>query len=178
MLRTFRFFIVTCLAFVANAFPLAAEIYEIRMTIENMDCHFCQRSIVDQLKVIPGIRETKIWPLEGIGLIIWRNDSPFQSIKLFKTFYSTQFLLKDVFIDVEGTIHEKKGATILESQPDGSFFYIDNRADPVVRALKDGQLVRLQGKVSSQQGFNFLLVIDAMPPVMPDFPPEIAPGKE
>lgn len=176
MLRSLIFFILTYLACAVKCLPLCAEIYEIRLTIENMECHFCQRSVIDQLKVIPGIQETKIWPMEGIGLITWKNDVPFQCIKLFKTFYSTQFLLKDVFIDVEGIIHEKKGATILESQPDGSLFYIDNRADPVVRALKDGQTVRLQGRVSTQQGFNFLLVIDAFPPVMPDGPmPETSP---
>ena len=170
MLHPLRFFILACLTFVTSHLPLCAEIYEIRLTIENMECHFCSRSVIDQLKVIPGLQETKIWPSEGIGLITWKNDAPFQCIKVFKTFYNSQFLLKNVFVDVEGVIHEKKGATILESLPDGSIFYIDNREDPQVRALKDGQNVRLQGRVSSQQGFNFLLVVDALPPVMPDIP--------
>ena len=170
-----KFFIATCFTFGALIAPLAAEIYEIRLTIENISCPYCGKSIIQELKAIKGIQDAKIWPMEGIGMLQWKKDTPFYAVQLFRTFYKTQFFLKEVDVDVEGVIREKKGATILESFPDGSVFYIDNPQDLHVdtfdnfnaRALKEGMQIRLRGMCTSQQGFNFLLVKEALPPVGP-----------
>jgi len=171
-----KFFIWTSFAFNALAQPLAAEIYEIRLTIENITCPYCGTSLVQELKGIKGVEDAKIWPMEGIGVVQWKKNSAFHAVQLFRMFYKTQFLLKEIDVDVEGVIREKKGATVLESYPDGSVFYIDNPRDLHLdtfdnfstRALKEGMQVRLQGMCTSQQGFNFLLVKEALPPVGPD----------
>ena len=170
-----KFFIWIYLAFGTLISPLASEIYEIRLTIENIACPYCGKSIVQELKEIQGVQDTKIWPMEGIGVIQWKKDIPFYAVQLFRTFYKTQFFLKEVDVDVEGIIREKKGATILESLPDGSIFYLDNPQDLHLdtfdslstRSLKEGVQVRLRGMCTSQQGFNFLLVKEVLPPVGP-----------
>jgi copper chaperone CopZ len=160
---------LTLFALVASLMqlPLFAEIYEIRLTIENMDCHFCARSLKQVLSQVPEITTSKIWPLEGMGLVQWKKETPFKSADLLRAFRQTQFFLKSIDVDVEGKIVEKKGATILESTYDGSVFYIDNRQDQGVRSLKDGQIVRIQGRVVNQRGFNFLRVAEVLPEIEP-----------
>ena len=148
--------------------PLFSEIYEIRLTIENMDCHFCARSLKQVLSEVPEIKATKIWPLEGVGLVQWKKETPFKSADLFYAFRQTQFFLKSIDIDVEGKIVEKKGATLLESTEDGSIFYIDNREDQGVRSLKADQIVRIQGRVVNHRGFNFLRVAEILPEIEPN----------
>jgi hypothetical protein len=144
---------------------LSAEIYEIRLTIGNLACPYCAKVLVDDLKTIQDIRGVKIWALEGLGLVEWKQESPFRVVDLFDAFKKTQFILEQVEIDVEGTIEEKSGALILRSLPDNSFFHIDNRHDIAVSHLRPGDTVRLKGVLSSRRDRNVLNVTAVLPEV-------------
>jgi copper chaperone CopZ len=149
------------------ASPLRSGIYELRLTIDDMTCPYCGRSVVDQLKKIAGVESAQVWALDGFGLVNWKENVPFQSALLFRKFAETRFLLKTIEIDVEGVVEKKKGALILVSKPDNSVFYIDNLQDYTVAKLKEGQTVRLKGFVKNQQGFNFLVATEVLPEVKP-----------
>src|SRR5581483_11800175 len=82
--------------------PLHSEIYEIRLTIEGFECPYCPRAVTNQLKEIPGVDHTRLWVYEGIGIIGWKDNVPFKALDIFKTFFKTQFTLKDIAVDVEG----------------------------------------------------------------------------
>ena len=142
---------------------LHAEMYEVRLQIENIDCIHCSKSIEEALKTVDAVERTKVWPLEGIALVTWKSGAPFSSQAVSKAFERTPFFLKHIDIDAEGIIEEKKGATILKSLPDGTLFYIENRHDADVKQLKDGQSVRLRGRVSNQKGYNYLIVSEVLP---------------
>jgi len=153
--------VLTCIA------SLTAEIYEIRLTIDNMCCPYCARSVNDQLKKIKGVENAQIWAMEGFGFVNWKDTVPFQSAELYRKLAETKFLLKSIEIDVEGVIELKKGAMLLVSKPERSIFYIDNRQDYAISKLKEGQTVRLKGFVTNQQGFNFFVVTEVLPEVTP-----------
>jgi copper chaperone CopZ len=146
---------------------LSAEIYQIRVTIDGMDCSYCARSVVNDLKDLKGLESVQIWAMEGLGTITWKTDTPFQCVQLNKIFANSKLLLRLIEVDVEGTIEEKHGTMILHSHPDNSIFYIDNRENLQVSRLKQGQVVRLQGNVTNRQGFNMLYVTNVLPPVDP-----------
>jgi copper chaperone CopZ len=145
--------------------PLSAEIYEIQLTIGNMVCPYCAKAVVEDVKEIKGVETVKVWPQEGIGLISWKDDEPFQCAQLFRTFARTQFALRQITIDVEGTIEKRRGALTLRSEPENSVFYIDNGESLQVSKLKEGELVRVRGLVTNQQGFNILVITTVLPPV-------------
>ncbi|HXF29845.1 MAG TPA: hypothetical protein VN457_08340 [Chlamydiales bacterium] len=144
---------------------LSADIVEIRLQIDNMVCPFCGRSCIDDLKRIPGVEDAKVWPGDGLAVVVWKPDHVFQSVKLYRSFADSHFLLKIIDIDVEGIIEMKKGAMTLRSEPDNSIFYIDNREDRRVSKFEDGQLVHIQGQVYNQSGFNFLVIKDILPTI-------------
>jgi hypothetical protein len=144
---------------------IGAEIYEIQLTIENMVCPFCAESVVEDVKMIKGVETIQVWPPEGIGLVTWKQDLPFQSTQLFRLFASTQFILKQIIVDVEGVVERRRGSLSLRSCPDNSIFYIENGENLQVSKLEEGQEIRLRGSVTSQQGVNYMYVYSVMPPV-------------
>lgn len=164
-------FIYTILAalflFAAPLAELSSEIYEIRLTVGNMECSFCGRSVRDTLKTVPGVENAEVFYMDGFVDIFWKNNMPFQAVQLIKKLGSTQFALKEIDVDVEGTIVEKKKALVLESKPENSHFYIEDRRDSKSSELKVGQIVRVKGIVTNQHGFNFINVREILPEVTP-----------
>ncbi|MDB6081763.1 MAG: hypothetical protein JWO53_1035, partial [Chlamydiia bacterium] len=158
----FKFFLSILTLCLTNA-ALPGEIFEIKLVVHNVDCEFCNRSILEELRSIPGVANTGVFTPEGVEEITWKGATPFQSAQFFKTFAKTKFLLKQICIDVEGIIEIKKDVMTLRSRPDNSIFFIDNQNEKTVAELKDGQSIRLKGYVTSQQGFNFLIVQEVLP---------------
>jgi len=162
MSTIFRLFILSGLFLIQ---PLAAEIYELQLAIDKMVCPYCAKVVVEDLKTINGVESVKIWPQEGLGLLGWKNDVPFQLSLLCRTFARTDFKLQHITIDVEGVIERRRGSMTLRSEPDNSIFYITNAECPRVVDLQEGQLIRLRGLGRNQQGLNMLTITDILPPV-------------
>lgn len=144
---------------------LAAQIYEVQLEIDRMSCPYCAKALSLDIKTINGVENVKIWPGDGLALVDWKTDIPFQLSLLNRVFERSDFTLKRITIDVEGVIERRRGALTLRSEPDNSIFYIVNPEARRVIDLQEGQQVRLRGLVRSQQGLNMLTVVDVMPPV-------------
>lgn len=167
-MKIYNKFLIALLLFLNMGLcQLQCEIYEIRLTIENMLCRYCPNTVTSDLKKLKGVEDVKIWGTEGMGQIFWDRHTPFQCGAIYKIFYSTQFLLKKIDIDVEGVVEHKHGVLMLRSLPDNSLFYIDNGENLEVSRLKVGQVVRLQGTVTSNQGFNILNATSVLPELAP-----------
>jgi hypothetical protein len=142
--------------------PVCAEIYDIRLIMEGMRCPSCPQGVARAAEGIRGIDSITAFTFEDFIQIAWKQDVPFSANDLYRGFFKSQYKVREIDVDVEGIINKQRGAIFLFSQPDGSKFYILNTE--AFRKLKDGERVRLQGMVSSQQNVNYLDIKHILPP--------------
>ena len=91
---------------------------------------------------------------------------PFHSKTLFATFSYTQFILKQIDVDVEGTLEKKNGTLVLHASPADSLFFIDNREHLNLPNGSPTQRIRLKGYVTNRQGCNMLTVTKVLSPII------------
>lgn len=138
---------------------LCAKVHEIDLTVDNFDCQLCPIEFAKMLrKGVPGISHVQAWEPEGLAVAIWKNSGPFQTFLFYRALADSKFLIRDITIDVDGTISSKLCSMHLSSLPEKSLFIIDNRQDFLLDNVKNGDFIRCKGRVSNQQGFNFLTV--------------------
>lgn len=150
------------IAFLLSCGALFGEIHEVELIVDNIDCQWCPIALRKALQQVPGVGEVTVNAIENIASCSWKPTAPFQAIYFYRQLSPTQFIIKQMTVDVSGTISDERSSMTLTSYPDGTVFYVENREDAMVQQLKDKAQVHCHGTVSSQQGFNFLMITDVV----------------
>jgi hypothetical protein len=140
-----------------------AKIMEVSMTVDNFDCQLCPKEFSKiLLRDVRGVEKAQAWEPEGVAIATWKENVPFQAHSFFRAMAKTKFFIRELSVEVEGLISSKACSMMLTSAPEKSQFIIDNRADSLLDNVKNGDTLHCKGRVSSIQGFNFMVVTEVI----------------
>jgi hypothetical protein len=162
---------------------LFCQIWQVEVSIDNIDCPICVERVEKKLISIPGVDKCKLIESISLAKITWKKDVPFSAAIFWEKFFETPFQIRELTLDVDGVLSQKipqkslkeqKVILTLLSKPDQTLFYIENPNFKALRKFKPGQKVLLNGRVVSKQGWNFLEVREAIAAIEEDpvAPPE------
>ena len=136
---------------------LQAEINELTLCMQGIDCSFCAKEIRDQLQALEQVEHVDVFPHSGIVSVDWKKDTQFHSFYLFQPFLDGKFMVKEASIDLQGVYHVNGQLRTIETQ-DGSLFHVESRVRHLLDEVLDGDTVRVRGVVTDNHGFNFLVI--------------------
>jgi copper chaperone CopZ len=165
VVRSLLFYTIFLLA--TGPLQLFGHIWQIEVSIDNIDCPMCVERVEKKLQSIPGVDKCKLIEAISLAKITWKKDAKFSADAFWEVFFDTPFQIRELTLDVEGVLSqravqksskEQKGILTLYSEPDHSLFYIENPNFKELKKFSPGQRVIINGRVESKRGWNYLEV--------------------